>query len=107
MRGKRWSIAGTAPSPAGKKTSLPYLELPVPVKEELPCINFFPQFPVLGPEEGAGPCYRPLFTTQIGSKGKATSFTSPPGKARWPPYQDWPGGPPGAQAPGGWQEAVE
>ena len=31
----------------------------------------------------------------------------PLGKTPWPPSKDQPGGPPGAQAPGRWQEAVE
>ena len=32
---------------------------------------------------------------------------APPGSAPLPPRQDWPGDPPGAQAPGGWQEAAQ
>ena len=65
-------------SPAEKKTCLPYLELPVPVKEELASYPFPPQFSVLGPEKVPGPCYRLFFTTQTESTGlDPTTSTSP------------------------------
>ena len=60
-RGRRWSSARPALSPAGKRKSLPYLELHVPVEED-PALHFVPpQLAVQGPG-GARPLCRPICT---------------------------------------------